>query len=284
MAAHVIGLHLNPADPVVVALRDVRQGEFVANSVVARISVPAGHKIAIVPIATGAVVHKLGQVIGTATRPIEPGEHVHTHNLAFVPSTAGHEIGNGRRNLPPLPDAERATFQGIVRVDGNVATRNYIGVLTTVNCSATVARLIAHEARRGDLLKDHPMVDGIVALTHKTGCAAGETGEAIEILRRTIGGYVKHPNFAAVLVIGLGCESNQLRRLMEREGIETSERVHAFNIQDVGGTRAAVECGLARIRELLPTIGNVTRQQVPVSHLKVGLQCGAFGRIRPCSR
>jgi altronate hydrolase len=274
MVEHFRGVHLNPADPIVVALRDVRQGDIVANSVEARTSVPAGHKIAIVPIATGAVVRKLGQVIGTATRPIAPGEHVHTHNLAFVPSAAGHEIGNGRRNLPPLPEAERATFQGILRADGSVATRNYIGVLTTVNCSATVARLIANEAHRGDLLKDHPMVDGVVALTHKTGCVAGETGEAIEILRRTVGGYIKHPNFAAVLVIGLGCESNQLRRLMEREGIAPSERVHAFNIQDVGGTRAAVEFGLARIRELLPTTGNVTRQQVPLSHLKVGLQCG----------
>jgi arabinonate dehydratase len=267
-------LRLNPSDPVVVAMRDIAAGEMVTTTVKAAEPIGRGHKVAIVPIAAGEPVRKFGQIIGNATKAIQPGQHVHVHNLAFRPSAADHTIGADRRNTAPLPEAQAATFQGILRADGSVATRNYIGVLTTVNCSATVARLIADQFRGPQALADFPNVDGIVALTHKSGCAAAADGEAVDLLRRTIGGYAKHPNFAAVLVIGLGCEANQLNRLCMQEGIEVGGRVNPYVIQETGGTNATVRAGVQRIKELLPAANDVRRQTLPAKHLTLGLQCG----------
>src|SRR5262245_15993824 len=231
-------LRLNPIDPVVVAIRDIPAGETVFGNVRAAEPITKGHKIAIEPIAAGQPVRKFGQIIGNATKPISPGQHVHVHNVEFRPSAADHTIGSDRRNVMPLAESEAATFQGILRADGSVATRNYIGVLTTVNCSATVARLISQQFRGPGALADFPNVDGVVSLTHKSGCAAGAEGEAISLLRRTIAGYARHPNFAAVLIIGLGCEANQLNRLCEAEGIPVGGRVHPYVIQETGGPNA----------------------------------------------
>jgi altronate hydrolase len=267
-------LQLNPSDPVVVAMRDIAAGEMVTAKVKATEPIGRGHKVAILPIAAGEPVRKFGQIIGNATKAIQPGQHVHVHNLAFRPSAADHTIGADRRNTAPLPEAQAATFQGIMRADGSVATRNYIGVLTTVNCSATVARLIADQFRGSQALADFPNIDGVVALTHKSGCAAAADGEAVDLLRRTIGGYAKHPNFAAVLVIGLGCEANQLNRLCMQEGIEVGGRVNPYVIQETGGTNATVRAGVQRIKELLPAANDVRRQTLPAKHLTLGLQCG----------
>ncbi|MGH6959924.1 MAG: UxaA family hydrolase, partial [Dongiaceae bacterium] len=156
-------LRLNPSDPVVVAMRDIAVGETVSPKVRAAEPITRGHKVAILPVATGEPVRKFGQIIGNATAAIQPGQHVHVHNLAFRPSAADHTIGADRRNTAPLPEAQAATFQGILRPDGTVATRNYVGVLTTVNCSATVARLISEQFRGSQVLADFPNVDGIVA-------------------------------------------------------------------------------------------------------------------------
>src|SRR5690606_26615951 len=161
--------------------------------------------------------------------------------VKFRPSAADHGIGAHRSNLPVLPEAEAATFQGILRADGSVATRNYIGVLTTVNCSAQVARMISEHFRMSGELKDFPNVDGVVALTHKSGCAGGEETEGNHVLRRTVAGYARHPNFAAVLIIGLGCESNQLPRLVAEEHLQTGPRLHTLVIQETGGTRKTVD-------------------------------------------
>ena len=170
-----------------------------------------------------------------------------------------------------------ATFQGIVRADGRVATRNYIGVLTSVNCSATAARAIADYFRREirpEALADFPNVDGVVALTHGMGCATASDGEELQVLRRTLGGYAKHPNFAAVLVVGLGCETNQITGLIAQEGLQENVKLATFNIQDTGGTRKTVEKGVALIKAMLPEANRATREPVPLSHLTVGLQCG----------
>jgi altronate hydrolase len=172
---------------------------------------------------------------------------------------------------------EPATFQGIVRADGRVATRNYIGVLTSVNCSATVARAIADHFRRDirpDALADFPNVDGVVALTHGMGCATASDGEELRVLRRTLAGYARHPNFAAVLVVGLGCEANQIQGLVAQEGLEEGAKLVAFNIQDTGGTTKTVARGIEQVRQMLPEANRIQRQPVPASHLTVGLQCG----------
>jgi altronate hydrolase len=230
--------------------------------------------MAVVPIAQGAPVRKLGQIIGNATRPIVPGQHIHVHNVEFRSSAAAHDIGAHRSNLPVLPETQAATFEGIVRADGSVATRNYIGVLTTVNCSAQVARMISDHFRLSGELKDYPNVDGVVALTHKSGCEGGEETEGNATLRRSVAGFARHPNFAAVLIIGLGCESNQLPRLIEEENLEAGGRIQPLIIQETGGTRRTVEAGIGRIRELLPQANAIQRRTVPAKHLVLGLQCG----------
>lgn len=267
-------LKLHPEDNLVVAVRPLEPGEPLPGGIVTRETISRGHKVAIADIAEGAQVRKLGHIIGVAAVPIATGAHVHTHNLAFRQSAAGHAIGTDRRPIEVLPEDEAATFQGIVRADGRVATRNYIGILTTVNCSATVARVIGDQflARRGIL--DYPNVDGVVALTHKLGCNAGSDGEAINLLQRTLAGYARHANFAAVLVVGLGCEANEMSSLIERQGLECGGNLRAFNIQDRGGTRSTVDYAMGIVRELLPDANRVSRQPVSARHLTVGLQCG----------
>lgn len=237
--------------------------------------VPPGHKVATCAIAKGQPVRRYDQIIGMATRDIAPGEHVHTHNLAF--SDFAREHAPGAAAQPTAYVAQPATFQGIVRADGRVATRNYIGVLTSVNCSATAARAIADYFRRDvrpEALADFPNVDGVVALTHGMGCATASDGEELQVLRRTLGGYAKHPNFAAVLVVGLGCETNQITGLIAQEGLQENVTLATFNIQDTGGTRKTVDKGVALIKAMLPDANRVKREPVPLSHLTVGLQCG----------
>jgi altronate hydrolase len=166
-----------------------------------------------------------------------------------------------------------AQFQGIVRADGRVATRNYLGILSTVNCSATVARGIADAFGHG-ALASFANVDGVVALTHGSGCGMDSNGESMQVLRRTLAGYARHPNFAGVLVVGLGCESNQISSLMGAENLQEGPLLRTYSIQDTGGTSKAIAKGIAMIREMLPHADSVTRRAVPASHIVVGLQCG----------
>ncbi|MBA4095851.1 MAG: galactonate dehydratase [Rhodospirillum sp.] len=268
-------LHLNASDPLVVATRDLAVGEEIGfGDVTPTEPIARGHKLAILPVEAGAPVRKFGQIIGNATHAIAPGQHVHVHNVEFRSSAADHTIGLHRSNLPVLPEAEAATFQGIQRADGTIATRNFIGVLTTVNCSAQVARLISDHFRLSGELKNYPNVDGVVALTHKSGCAGGDETDGTQVLRRTIGGYARHSNFAAVLIVGLGCESNQMSRLMEDQALPTGERIHTLVIQEIGGTKKTVDAAIEKIRELLPAANAVQRRTLPARHLTLGLQCG----------
>jgi altronate hydrolase len=237
--------------------------------------IPPGHKVATAAMAAGQAVRRYNQVIGHATAAIAPGQHVHTHNLAFANFERAHDVGAGALATAYAP--EPASFMGIVRADGRVATRNYIGVLTSVNCSATAARAIADHFRRDvrpEALADFPNVDGVVALTHGMGCATASDGEELQVLRRTLGGYARHANFYAVLVVGLGCETNQIQGLVAQEGLQEGARLVTFNIQDTGGTAKTVAKGVELIKALLPEANRVQRQSVPASHLVVGLQCG----------
>jgi altronate hydrolase len=296
-------IRIHPLDNVVIARGQLLGGTEIADEGITIAGlVPPGHKIATRAIAPGDDVRRYNQIIGHATQAIAPGQHVHTHNLAFADFARAHEPGAG---FTPTAYAQSpATFDGIVRPDGRIATRNYIGVLTSVNCSATAARAIADQFRRDihpEMLMPFPNVDGVVALTHGMGCATDSEGEELRVLRRTLGGYAKHPNFHAVLVVGLGCETNQIQGLVAQEGLQDSlvagpsqdeaspplgglspqamggprlPRMITFNIQDTGGTAKTVARGVELIKQLLPDANKVQRQPVPASHITVGLQCG----------
>jgi altronate hydrolase len=265
-------IRLNPLDNVIVARVDLLPGTEIADERVrATTHVPAGHKIATAPIAIGEAVRKYGQILGFASEMIAPGDHVHTHNMAMGDFARDYAFGVDAR--PTSPIAEPATFQGIVRADGRVATRNYLGILTTVNCSASTARFIA-EQFRGVALAEFPNIDGVVALGHGTGCGMGIDGEPMNLLRRTIAGYARHPNFAGVLVLGLGCETNQISGLLAAEGLAESPTLTTMTIQDTGGTTKTVREGVARLKAMLPAANDVRRETVSASHLTLALQCG----------
>ncbi|HVL44833.1 MAG TPA: altronate dehydratase family protein [Acidovorax sp.] len=271
-----IRLHVD--DDVLIARQQLIAGAVLSDEQVRVLGlVPPGHKIAIRDIAVGAPVRRYGQIIGFASQAIRCGEHVHVHNLAmgvFERGAADMACADAR---PTVGVDHAATFRGIVRPNGSVATRNYIGVLTSVNCSATVARAIADRFRRDihpQELDGFPNIDGVVALTHGSGCAVDAEGEGLAILRRTLAGYALHANFAAVLVIGLGCETNQIERWVEVEGLTTGMNLQTFTIQDSGGTALAVERGVQAVRGLLERANAVERIPVSASHLVVGLQCG----------
>jgi len=263
---HVIRLH--PADNVAVAVRRLPAGAAVANDVAAREPIPSGHKVAVAPIAAGEAVRRYGQVIGAATQPIPAGAHVHVHNLVMSQLRAEPELREGwRRNEPPR------SFWGYRRQNGRAGVRNYIGVLTSVNCSATVARQIAEAAEKTGLLEGYQNVDGVVAITHTSGCGMAGEGEGFELLRRTLWGTAANPNFGAVLLVGLGCEVLQINRMKAEYGIDGSEFT-SFTIQEIGGTRRAIAEGLDRLRALLPQVNKAKRTEIPASELVLALQCG----------
>ncbi len=265
-------LRLNPADDVVIVCRELETGtNLLKEAVVVKERIPAGHKVATRAIAAGQPVRRYSQIIGFATQPIAPGYHVHVHNLEVRDFARDYAFGEAYEatvfvNRP-------ATFQGIVRPDGRVATRNYIGILSTVNCSATVAKYVA-EQFKGPALEAFGNVDGVVALTHTTGCGMGSTGEGIDVLRRTLAGYARHANFAGVLIIGLGCEANQMDALFFTQRMQEGPLLRSMTIQDKGGTAKAVAEGVAIVREMLPHANQVKRETVPASHITIGLQCG----------
>jgi altronate hydrolase len=270
-------IRLHPSDDVVIARSQLVGGTAVENFTV-RGLVPAGHKVAAHAIEAGAPVRRYNQIIGFASKPIGAGEHVHTHNLDMGPDKGdfARDYAYGA-DVKPAPARREATFMGIKRADGRVATRNYIGVLTSVNCSATAARAIAdHFSRKTNpqALADYPNVDGIVALTHGTGCGMDTQGMGMQILERTLTGYATHPNFAAVLVVGLGCEANQIKAWLDTGHLAEGENFRTFNIQDTGGTRKTVEKGVALIQEMLPRANAVKREPCSASHITIGLQCG----------
>ena len=268
-------VRLHPEDTVVVAARDLPAGTLLTDPPVRLAAlVPAGHKVATRAVRAGETVRKYGQVIGAATAPIAPGDHVHTHNLAFLDVAQEHAFG-ADAGRPPVAPAGPATFDGFRRADGRAATRNAVAVLTTVNCSATAAQLVADAFRPGTAaLAEFPHTDGVVALTHRTGCGMAGSGEGFDLLRRTLTGYARHPNVAGLLVLGLGCEVNQVADLTAGIELPGDVPVTAMTIQELGGVRATVREAGARVRELLAEADRARRTPVPVSELVLGLQCG----------
>jgi len=269
-------IRLHPADDVVIARQQLIGGtRLLDENVVVAGLVPPGHKVATRALDAGAPVRRYNQIIGFASRPIAAGEHVHLHNLAM--GSFDRDYAFGVDVHPTAYVDPPAFFDGIVRRggpnDGKVGTRNYIGILSTVNCSATVARGIADHFTR-ERLAAFPNVDGVIALTHGSGCGMDTHGEGMQILRRTLGGYAKHANFGGVLIVGLGCEANQISALLGAQQLAEGALLRTFSIQDTGGTAKTIARGIAMIDEMLPHANAVRREPVPASHITVGLQCG----------
>jgi altronate hydrolase len=267
-------IRLHPDDGVVIARATLLPGSPLADGVVAAERIPAGHKAAIRPHAIGEPIRRYGQIIGFATVAIAPGQHVHVQNCGM--GDFSKDYAYGRDATPTRYVDQPATFQGIRRPDGKVATRNYIGILTSVNCSAHVAGMVADIFRRNpfsghDPLADFPNVDGVVALTHKTGCGMTQ-GEPLRLLRRTLAGYARHPNFSHVIVLGLGCEVNQIGGLIEEQRL--AGRLKGMDIQTMGGTRKTVESAVGFVKDVLADANQIHRETVPASALTVALQCG----------
>jgi len=269
-------IRIHPHDDVVIARQQLVGGTRIESEGITVVGlIPPGHKVATRAIAAGEPVRRYDQIIGSAKVAIAPGQHVHTHNLEFSSFARDYAATSGAK--PTAYVDTPATFDGIVRADGRIATRNYIGILTSVNCSATVARAIADHFRRDtnpQALERFPNVDGVIALTHGAGCATDSAGEPLQVLRRTLGGYARHPNFASVMVVGLGCETNQINGMLEQESLATGAQLHAFNIQETGGTRKTVAHGIELVEWLLEEANRVERTPVSASHITVGLQCG----------
>ena len=272
-------LRLSDGDDVAIALDPIARGATVSARggapVTVSADIPRGHKVALREVPAGDLVRKYGHVIGVATAPIAVGEHVHVHNLAMPAGASALASGGGAAGrLPDLPADLRRTFQGIRRPDGQVATRNYVGVLTTVNCSATVARQVVRRTEDEVAALHAEGVDGVVALTHGTGCGMASRGTGWDVLQRTLQGYARHPNIGALVVLGLGCEVNAVSGLMADLGLDGEIPVESFTIQDAGGTAAAIAQGEKLVRGMAADLRGTRREEVGVEHLVLGLQCG----------
>ena len=267
-------IRLNADDNVVIALKDLDTvNETRKNRSGTAMSVSAGHKIAAKKIPKGGLIRKYGQIIGVASKDINPGEHVHTHNMKIGKSSRSAEIETDIKPVNCFSNSQQAKFKGIVRSDGRIATRNYVGVLPSVACSASVCRYIT-DALSPKILEAYPNVDGVVGLTHTGGCGMSPHSPGFENLQRCLAGYANHPNFWGVLYIGLGCEVNQLELIFDNPNLSSSAKLRTISIQEVGGTEATIKLGIEMLSEMLPEANQAKREAVPASHLILGLECG----------
>jgi altronate hydrolase len=266
-------IRLSPEDNVIVAIDQIVSGAEVAG-LTARERVPRGHKMAVTAIREGEPVRKYGQTIGFASKQITAGEWVHEHNVTLHDFVRDYRFAEAAKNDEVLPSELRATFEGYVRPNGKTGTRNYIGILTSVNCSASVAKFISEQVNRSGLLDDYPEIDGAVAFVHGTGCGMAAYGEGWELLRRTQWGYATHPNFGAVLMVGLGCEVFQIDRMKDEYGLVEGDHFQTMTIQATGGTKKTVDQGVERIKAILPIAASAKRETRPASEIVLALQCG----------
>ena len=250
-------LRLNDLDNVVIAVDEIPAGAEPCG-VVARQRIPKGHKMAVGAVERGAAIRKFGQIIGFASKPIAPGDWVHEQNCEVKDFARDYHFGEDAHPETIAAVEDQPTFLGFRRRNGKVGTRNYLAILTSVNCSATTARLIAREAERSGLLDDYPNVDGIIPLVHGTGCGMASRGEGFEALMRTEWGYAGNPNVGAALMVGLGCEVFQIGRMKEEYGVVEGETFQSLTIQATGGTRKTIEAGMERVREMLPLLNRVS--------------------------
>ncbi len=273
-------VHLRPEDNLVVAARNIPAGQEIrvaGSRVTVKQPIKLGHKIAIKSIPQGEPIYKYGQVIGFAGRDIAPGEHIHVHNVRADLFQRDYAFC---QDCPPQPTrpVNLRTWQGYDRGDGRYGSRNYIAIISTVNCSASVSKYISDRFRATDLLRHYPNVDGVVAITHKAGCAMQYDGADHRQLDRTLAGFARHPNVAAYILVGLGCETGQAIHLVEGEHLlqlnGSGRRPLVLTIQECGGIRKTVEAGVKAIAELLPRVNDVRRTTLTADKIILGTNCG----------
>jgi altronate hydrolase/galactarate dehydratase len=273
-------LLLHPSDSVVIAAQSITAGTLLDDvadldaALTISEDIPTAHKIARVPLEKGEAVLRYGQIIGYARQAIRPGDHIHTHNMEMGDHFYGAKGAVGKVSKAERPAAVERSFDGFHRSDGKVGTRNYLGILTSVNCSGSVARFIAEAAIRDGLLKDFPNIDGIAPIVHGTGCGMADDGEGYETLFRTLSGYARHPNFAGILLVGLGCEMMQVGDLVGKERLRSDGAFAYMTIQQSGGTARTVERGVTMLRGLAEEANAAKRAPAGLEHLTIGLQCG----------
>jgi altronate hydrolase len=266
----VIRLHAN--DDVLIATQQLIPGSAVDQTEVAvRDLIPPGHKMAARDLKSGEAIRRYNQIIGFAKTDIVAGAHVHSHNLGM--GEFERDYGIGAAAHPTRYVEQPASFMGYLRPNGKVGTRNYIAVIASVNCSATVTRAIAKhfDAAR---LAAYPNIDGVVALVHPLGCGMSTAGEGMDVLRRTISGYAVHPNLAGVLFVGLGCEQNQIAPLMDLIDAHEPGMLQQVVMQTEGGTAKAIQKGISQVEQMLERANAYQRQPASISNLIVGLNCG----------
>ncbi len=271
---------LRPEDDVAIAKAELPAGlvlEDGGDLIEVRSDVHPGHKVARRAIRKGEPVRRYGQVIGYATADILAGDHVHTQNLAFAAHDRKYEFGTDVRPVAMVPPERMRFFDGFKRPDGRVGTRNYVAIISTVNCSASVSRFV--QERFASVKRDYPHVDGVLAITHKSGCGVRMFGEDHELLQRVLAGYARHPNVAAYVVIGLGCEVNQAPVMIERQGMKLRlptrhDGPPVITIQESGGVKGAVERAVDEVAKLLPLANESRRTPQPVSEIVLATNCG----------
>jgi altronate hydrolase len=272
-------VRLRPEDNVAVAARHLSPGaelRIAGHAVTLAARVGMGHKVALVPIRKGEPVYKYGQIIGFAREDISPGEHVHVHNLAADDFERDYAFC---RDCPaPPPKAEPRYWMGYDRGDGRHGTRNYIAIISTVNCSASTSKYISERFRQTDLLTKYPNVDGVVAITHKAGCAMQYGGPDHNQLDRTLAGFARHANVAAYILVGLGCETAQAIHLIEGQGLiqlnGSRKKPLVITVQECGGIRKTVDAGVKAIAELLPQVNEWRRTKLSADKIVLGTNCG----------
>ena len=267
-------LRLNAQDNVLISNRIIDKGELGAEGIVTTARIMRGHKMASTAIAKGTPIRKFGQIIGFAKSDIKAGDWVHEHNVEMGELSHDYAFAQAAKSEVMVAENERATFQGFRRKNGKVGTRNYIGIMTSVNCSATVATFIAQEINRSGILKDYPNIDGVVALTQDNGCVIDYRGVIFDTFKRTAWGYATNPNMGGVMMVGLGCEGFQIPRFKEAYKVEEGETFRTMTIQETGGTKKTVTAGVEAVRAMLPAVNNVKRETCSASELILALQCG----------
>jgi altronate hydrolase len=273
-----VAVHLRPEDNIAVAARNLEPGveiQWSGSRLTPSKRIGLGHKIALRPIKKGEAITKYGQIIGFAGRDIDAGEHVHVHNVSAAAFERDYAFC--RDCPPPQKQVEKRTFMGYDRGDGRFGTRNYIAIISTVNCSASTSKYISERIRASGILGEFPNVDGVVAITHKGGCAMQYDGPDHNQLDRTLAGFAKHPNVAAYVLVGLGCETGQAIHLIENQGLiqlGSKKPPLVLTIQECGGIGKTVQAGVKAVADMLPRVNDIKRTSLTADKIILGTNCG----------